>query len=91
MEISAILPSQAGSLIRFSEFTRRAFIKINLGVIPGLMIQGKYVPQKFEDILAEYASGDKWDTTVREVFNYMTGQRLVLDPFGRGAALFECG
>jgi peroxygenase len=48
------------------------------------------VPQKFEDIFAKYASGDKQGITLPEVFNYMKGQRLVLDPIGWGGAFFEC-
>jgi len=52
--------------------------------------EGRFVPQKFEDIFAKYASGDKQGITLSEVFNYMKGQRLVLDPFGWGGAFFEC-
>lgn len=52
--------------------------------------EGRFIPQKFEDIFAKYASGDKKGITLREVFSYMKGQRLVMDPFGWGAALFEC-
>ena len=48
------------------------------------------MPQKFEDIFAKYAGGDKQGITLGEVFNYMKGQRLVLDPFGWGGAFFEC-
>jgi len=51
--------------------------------------EGRFVPQKFEDIFSKYASGDKQGITLREVFNYMKGQRLVMDPFGWGGALFE--
>lgn len=52
--------------------------------------EGRFVPQKFEDIFAKYASGDKQGITLREIFNYMKGQRLVMDPFGWGGAFFEC-
>jgi hypothetical protein len=52
--------------------------------------EGRFVPQKFEDIFAKYAGGDKQGITLGEVFNYMKGQRLVLDPFGWGGAFFEC-
>ncbi|KAE8442095.1 hypothetical protein EG329_003853 [Mollisiaceae sp. DMI_Dod_QoI] len=51
--------------------------------------EGRFVPQKFEDIFAKYAGGDKKGITLREVFTYMKGQRLVMDPFGWGAAVFE--
>lgn len=52
--------------------------------------EGRFVPQKFEDIFSKYASGDKQGITLPEVFNYMKGQRVVLDPFGWGGAFFEC-
>jgi peroxygenase len=52
--------------------------------------EGRFVPQKFEDIFAKYAGGDKKGITLREIFNYMKGQRLVFDPFGWFGALFEC-
>lgn len=51
--------------------------------------EGRFVPQKFEDIFAEYASGDKQSLTFNEMLNYMQGKRLVLDPFGWGGAIFE--
>jgi len=52
--------------------------------------EGRFVPQKFEDIFSKYASGDKQGITLGEVFNYMKGQRVVFDPFGWGGAFFEC-
>ncbi|RKF84031.1 putative peroxygenase 3 [Golovinomyces cichoracearum] len=51
--------------------------------------EGRFEPQKFEDIFAKYASGDKKGITLVEIFRYMKGQRVVLDPFGWFAALFE--
>ncbi|KAJ5040456.1 uncharacterized protein L3040_006112 [Drepanopeziza brunnea f. sp. 'multigermtubi'] len=51
--------------------------------------EGRFVPQKFEDIFAKYASGDKQGITLKEVFDYMKGQRLYADPAGWGAAAFE--
>jgi peroxygenase len=52
--------------------------------------EGRFVPQKFEDIFFKYASGDKQGITLGEVFNYLKGQRVVFDPFGWGGAFFEC-
>ncbi|PMD46498.1 Caleosin-domain-containing protein [Hyaloscypha variabilis F] len=51
--------------------------------------EGRFVPQKFEDIFSKYASGDKQGITLGEVFNYLKGQRVVFDPFGWGGAFFE--
>lgn len=48
------------------------------------------MPQKFEDIFAKYAGGDKQGITFGEVTNYMKGQRLYADPIGWSAAAFEC-
>ncbi|PBP28437.1 caleosin domain containing protein [Diplocarpon rosae] len=51
--------------------------------------EGRFVPQKFEDIFSKYAGGDKQGITLNEVFDYMKGQRLFADPVGWGAAAFE--
>jgi peroxygenase len=52
--------------------------------------EGRFVPQKFEDIFSKYASGDKQGITLPEVFGYLKGQRAVADPFGWSGAAFEC-
>lgn len=52
--------------------------------------EGRFVPQKFEDIFAKYASGDKQGITLPEVGSYMKGQRVIMDPVGWGGAFFEC-
>lgn len=52
--------------------------------------EGRFRPQNFEDIFAKYASGDKQGIYFREIWSYMKGQRNVVDPFGWGAAIFEC-
>jgi peroxygenase len=52
--------------------------------------EGRFIPQKFEDIFEKYAGGDKKGITIWEVGNYFKGQRLVMDPFGWGGAIFEC-
>lgn len=51
--------------------------------------EGRFVPQKFEDIFAKYAGGDKQGITIWEVGNMMKGQRCIADPVGWGGALFE--
>ncbi len=48
------------------------------------------MPQKFEDIFSKYARGDKKSLTFEELLAYLKGQRLVMDPFGWGGAIFEC-
>ncbi|KAI9739865.1 MAG: hypothetical protein M1818_004921 [Claussenomyces sp. TS43310] len=51
--------------------------------------EGRFVPQKFEDIFAKYASGDKQGITIGEIWLYMKGQRVIMDPIGWGGAFFE--
>lgn len=51
--------------------------------------EGRYIPQKFEDIFSKYAK-DKDGLTFWEAINLMNGQRVAFDPFGWGAAAFEC-
>ena len=52
--------------------------------------EGRFIPQKFEDIFAKYASGDKQGITLGETWMYMKGQRVIMDPTGWGGAFFEC-
>ncbi|PQE22906.1 hypothetical protein CJF30_00008474 [Rutstroemia sp. NJR-2017a BBW] len=52
--------------------------------------EGRFVPQKFEDIFSKYGSGDKQGITLKETWNYMKGQRCIADPIGWGGAFFEC-
>jgi peroxygenase len=49
---------------------------------------GRFIPQRFEDIFAKY--GDEDGITSWQILNYFRGQRVVADPFGWGAAAFEC-
>lgn len=51
--------------------------------------EGRFVPQKFEDMFSKYAD-DKDYITVRDVFNMLKGQRLLADPFGWAAVSIEC-
>ncbi|KAM0258098.1 hypothetical protein ACHAQJ_004003 [Trichoderma viride] len=50
--------------------------------------EGRFVPQKFEDMFSKYAD-DKDYVTMRDVLNLLKGQRLLADPFGWGGAFFE--
>jgi peroxygenase len=51
--------------------------------------EGRFIPQKFEEIFTKYADGRDyltfWDTV-----NMLKGQRNVSDPIGWGGAIFEC-
>lgn len=51
--------------------------------------EGRYVPQKFEDIFAKYAQGRDY-LTIWDLSNVLHGQRCIADPVGWGGALFEC-
>jgi hypothetical protein len=51
--------------------------------------EGRFVPQKFEDMFSKYAEGG--DTlTLWQVTKMLKGQRLIADPIGWGGAFFEC-
>jgi peroxygenase len=51
--------------------------------------EGRFVPQKFEDMFAKYAEG-KDGLTIWDVSKLLKGQRLIADPIGWGGAFFEC-
>jgi peroxygenase len=51
--------------------------------------EGRFVPQKFEDIFAKYAQGRDY-LTIWDVWNVLKGQRCIADPVGWGGAFFEC-
>jgi hypothetical protein len=51
--------------------------------------EGRYIPQKFEDIFAKYAGGREY-ITIWEVARMLRGQRCIADPIGWGGAFFEC-
>ncbi|KAM0418944.1 hypothetical protein ACHAPT_012102 [Fusarium lateritium] len=51
--------------------------------------EGRFIPQKFEDIFSKYAEGRDY-LTLWDVSKLMKGQRLVADPIGWGGAFFEC-
>ncbi|GJD00582.1 caleosin domain containing protein [Colletotrichum higginsianum] len=50
--------------------------------------EGRFNPQKFEDMFAKYAGGRDY-MTVYDVLAMLKGQRLVADPIGWGGAFFE--
>ncbi|KAM9874677.1 hypothetical protein VDGL01_11234 [Verticillium dahliae] len=50
--------------------------------------EGRFVPQKFEDIFAKYADGEDY-LTIRDIVNLLNGQRMIADPIGWGGAMFE--
>jgi hypothetical protein len=53
--------------------------------------EGRFIPQKFEDIFAKYAKGqDKDGLTLGDLWDFHKGQRLLMDPFGWFAQIFEC-
>ena len=51
--------------------------------------EGRFLPQKFEDIFAKYAEGRDY-LTIWDVKNVLRGQRCIADPIGWGGAFFEC-
>ncbi|RQM08495.1 hypothetical protein DH86_00000524 [Scytalidium sp. 3C] len=50
--------------------------------------EGRFVPQKFEDMFSKYADG-KDSMTVWDILKLLRGQRLIMDPIGWGGAFFE--
>lgn len=51
--------------------------------------EGRFVPQKFEDMFCKYAGG-KDSINLGDVWRLLKGQRLAVDPFGWGGAMLEC-
>ncbi|KAF2029169.1 Caleosin-domain-containing protein [Setomelanomma holmii] len=52
--------------------------------------EGRYIPQKFEEIFTKYADGRDY-LTFTDMVNMLKGQRNVSDPIGWGGAIFEWG
>jgi len=50
--------------------------------------EGRFMPQKFEDIFSKYSTG-KGSLTFWEAMNVLKGQRCIADPIGWGGAFFE--
>ncbi|WZH42154.1 Caleosin related protein-domain-containing protein [Fusarium acuminatum] len=51
--------------------------------------EGRFIPQKFEDMFSKYADGRDY-MTLWDLSRLMKGQRLIADPIGWGGAFFEC-
>jgi hypothetical protein len=51
--------------------------------------EGRFIPQRFEDIFSKYADGRDY-LTIWDVSNVLKGQRCIADPIGWGGAFFEC-
>lgn len=51
--------------------------------------EGRFVPQKFEDMFSKYAD-DRDYVTLKDVWNLLKGQRALADPFGWGGTFLEC-
>lgn len=51
--------------------------------------EGRFVPQKFEDIFTKYAPGRDY-LTWGDVSDMLKGQRVIMDPVGWFGAVFEC-
>ncbi|KAI1254998.1 hypothetical protein MGN70_003061 [Eutypa lata] len=50
--------------------------------------EGRFLPQKFEDMFAKYADGRDY-LTLGDVWALLKGQRCIMDPVGWGGAFFE--
>jgi len=50
--------------------------------------EGRFIPQKFEDLFSKYAKG-KDGLTIWDILDELKGQRALIDPFGSFAAVFE--
>ncbi|KAF1957961.1 caleosin domain-containing protein [Byssothecium circinans] len=50
--------------------------------------EGRFVPQKFEDMFSKYGKGKDY-VTIWDVMDLMKGQRCIADPIGWGGAMFE--
>ncbi|KAK5988349.1 putative peroxygenase 3 [Cladobotryum mycophilum] len=50
--------------------------------------EGRFVPQRFEDMFSKYAEGRDY-VTLEDVWRLLKGQRLIADPIGWGAGIFE--
>ncbi|KZW02446.1 Caleosin-domain-containing protein [Exidia glandulosa HHB12029] len=54
--------------------------------------EGRFMPQKFDDIFAKYSSSSDQDfLTISDTMRMLQGNRIIVDPFGWFAAVFEWG
>ncbi|KAL2268069.1 hypothetical protein VTJ83DRAFT_2915 [Remersonia thermophila] len=54
-------------------------------------LEGRFVPQKFEDMFSKWDKDDTGSLSARELWDMLAGHRLAVDPFGWSAAMFEFG
>lgn len=52
--------------------------------------EGRFIPQKFEDIFAKYDKGNKGGLTILDLLDLWKGQRVVFDLFRWSALFLEC-
>jgi peroxygenase len=52
--------------------------------------EGRFSPQKFEDLFAKYDKGDKGGLDWRDLLRFHKGQRMAMDFFGWSAVFLEC-
>lgn len=45
-------------------------------------LEGRFVPQKFEDMFSKWDKSDSGSLSGRELWDMIRGNRLVADPFG---------
>ncbi|KAI1818509.1 Caleosin-domain-containing protein [Poronia punctata] len=50
--------------------------------------EGRFLPQKFEDVFAKYADGRDY-LTLNDIWDLLKGQRCIADPIGWFGAFFE--
>ncbi|KAK3347420.1 Caleosin related protein-domain-containing protein [Neurospora tetraspora] len=53
--------------------------------------EGRFVPQAFEDMFSKWDKGGKGALSAGELWNMIAANRLVVDPFGWAASVFEFG
>lgn len=53
-------------------------------------MEGRFVPQMFENLFAEYDKDGDGALTLRETFNLMKGHRCAADPFGVSIFFLLC-
>jgi len=53
--------------------------------------EGRFVPQNFEDMFSKWDEEDRGSLSSLELWRMISGNRLAVDPYGWGAAIFEFG
>ncbi|KAK3988696.1 Caleosin related protein-domain-containing protein [Cladorrhinum sp. PSN332] len=53
--------------------------------------EGRFVPQNFEDMFSKWDEEDRGSLSGVELWKMISGNRLAVDPYGWGAAIFEFG